>query len=127
MSIFKKKDEASLRENRLNFFQEKSSRIGFIDLALGHHADDVAETILWRLPRSSTVSGLISPKPVNRHEKLLFIRPLINTSREEIRTSLKMINFPWREDKSNEKPNYLRNRIRSNVLPKWKESMDGIS
>ena len=119
-----KKDEASLRENRLNFFQEKAVELDLSTLALGHHADDVAETILWRLPRSSTVSGLISPKPVNRHEKILFIRPLINTSREEIRTSLKMINFPWREDKSNEKPNYLRNRIRSNVIPNWRKSMD---
>ena len=119
-----KKDEASLRENRLNFFQEKAVELDLSTLALGHHADDVAETILWRLPRSSTVSGLVSPKPVNRHEKILFIRPLINTSREEIRTSLKMINFPWREDKSNEKPNYLRNRIRSNVIPNWRKSMD---
>ena len=91
----RKKDEASLRATRLNFFQEKAVELDLSILALGHHADDVAETILWRLPRSSTVSGLISPKPVNRHEKLLFIRPLINTSREEIRTSLKMINFPW--------------------------------
>ena len=119
-----KKDEASLRETRLNFFQEKAVELDLSTLALGHHADDVAETILWRLPRSSTVSGLISPKPVNRYEKLFFIRPLINISREEIRTSLKMMNFPWREDESNEKLLYLRNRIRSNVVPQWKESMD---
>ena len=119
-----KKDEASLRATRLNFFQEKAVELDLSILALGHHADDVAETILWRLPRSSTVSGLISPKPVNRHEKLLFIRPLLNASREEIRTSLKIINFPWREDKSNEKLNYLRNRIRLNVIPNWKKSMD---
>ena len=119
-----KKDEASLRVNRLNFFQEKAVELDLSTLALGHHADDVAETILWRLPRSSTVSGLISPKPLNRHEKLLFIRPLLNTSSEEIRNSLKKLNFPWREDESNKKPNYLRNRIRSYVVPKWKESMD---
>ena len=50
--------------------------------------DDVAETIL-EITEVSTVSGLVSPKPVNRHEKILFIRPLINSSREEIRTSQK--------------------------------------
>ena len=35
-----------------------------------------------------------------------------------------MINFPWREDESNAKNQYLRNRIRSEVVPNWKESID---
>ena len=120
----KKKDEASLRESRLSFFQEKAVELNLSIIALGHHADDVAETMLWRLPRSSTLSGLVSPRPINLHEKLLFIRPLLNFSRNEVREALKKINFPWREDESNAKNQYLRNRIRSKVVPNWKKSID---
>ena len=120
----KKKDEASLRENRLSFFQEKAVELNLSTIALGHHADDVAETMLWRLPRSSTLSGLVSPRPINFLEKLLYIRPLLNFSRNEIRGALKKINFPWREDESNAKNEYLRNRIRSEVVPNWKDSID---
>ena len=120
----KKKDEASLRESRLSFFQEKAVELNLSIIALGHHADDVAETMLWRLPRSSTLSGIVSPRPINFHKKLLFIRPLLNFSRNELRGALEKINFPWREDESNAKNQYLRNRIRSEVVPNWKDSID---
>ena len=123
-SAHKKNDEGSLRNRRLDFFHKTADKLNLSILAQGHHADDVAETMLWRLPRSSTVSGLISPKPVALNNELLLIRPLINHSRQDIRRFLKKINFPWREDDSNSTPKYLRNRIRSNVLPRWKESVD---
>jgi tRNA(Ile)-lysidine synthase len=119
-----KADEASLRNQRLDFFKRIATNDGISHIFLGHHADDVAETLLWRLPRSSTVSGLNAPKPITNLDQLILLRPLLNLSRMEIRDFLTICKIPWREDQSNKKAKYLRNRIRSQVIPAWKESFE---
>jgi tRNA(Ile)-lysidine synthase len=119
-----KADEASLRNQRIDFFKRMVIQEGISNFFLGHHADDVAETYLWRLPRSSTVSGLHSPKPIAIHDQLIFLRPLLNFSRVEIRKFLLKFKISWREDQSNNEAKYLRNRIRKYVIPAWKESFE---
>ena len=119
-----KADEASLRKQRIDFFKRMEIHEGISNFFLGHHTDDVAETFIWRLPRSSTVSGLHSPKPISAHDQLIFLRPLLNFSRLEIREFLLKSNIPWREDQSNNEAKYLRNRIRKYVIPAWKESFE---
>lgn len=119
-----KSDEGTLRNLRLNFFRDAGAQLGFSLLAMGHHADDVAETLLWRLPRASTVSGLIAPKTIDYQNDLTVVRPLLNFSKEEIRQTLQKNNFPWREDTSNFNDKYLRNRLRNRVVPVWKEALD---
>ena len=119
-----KQDEASLRNQRLNFLKRIATNGCTSYTFLGHHADDVAETLLWRLPRSSTVSGLHAPKPISTHDQLILLRPLLTFSRVEIRDFLTKCKIPWREDQSNEEAKYLRNRIRSQVIPAWKESFE---
>ena len=119
-----KTDEASLRNQRMDFFKKMEMNEGISNYFLGHHTDDIAETFLWRLPRSSTVSGLHSPKPISAHDQLILLRPLLNFSRVEIRDCLTMCKIPWREDQSNKEAKYLRNRIRSQVIPVWKESFE---
>ena len=119
-----KADEASLRNQRIDFFKRMEIQEGISNFFLGHHADDVAETYLWRLPRSSTVSGLHSPKPIAIHDQLIFLRPLLNFSRVEIRKFLLKFKISWREDQSNNEAKYLRNRIRKYVIPAWKESFE---
>ena len=119
-----KADEAFLRNQRLDFFKRIATNDRISHIFLGHHADDVAETLLWRLPRSSTVSGLNTPKPISTHDQLILLRPLLNLSRMEIRDFLTKFKIPWREDQSNEESKYLRNRIRSQVIPVWKESFE---
>ena len=119
-----KSDEGTLRNLRLNFFRYAGVQQGFSLLAMGHHADDVAETLLWRLPRASTVSGLIAPKAIDYHNDLTVVRPLLKFSREDIRQALQKHNFPWRKDLSNLNDKYLRNRIRNGVVPFWKEALD---
>ena len=52
------------------------------------------------------------------------LRPLLNLSRIEIRDFLTICKIPWREDQSNNGTKYLRNRIRSQVIPAWKESFE---
>lgn len=119
-----KTDEASLRNQRIDFFKRMEINEGISSYFLGHHTDDIAETFIWRLPRSSTVSGLHSPKPISAHDQLIFLRPLLNFSRLEIREFLLKSNIPWREDQSNNEAKYLRNRIRKYVIPAWKESFE---
>ncbi|HAD20881.1 MAG TPA: tRNA lysidine(34) synthetase TilS [Opitutae bacterium] len=119
-----KTDEASLRNQRIDFFKRMKRHEGISNFFLGHHTDDVAETFLWRLPRSSTVSGLHAPKPISTHDQLILLRPLLNFSRVEIRDCLTMCKIPWREDQSNKEAKYLRNRIRKHVIPAWKESFE---
>ena len=104
--------------------RDVATKKGISHIFLGHHADDVAETFLWRLPRSSTVSGLNAPKPVNIYDNLIMIRPLLNFSRMEIRDFLIKSKIPWREDQSNKEAKHLRNRIRSHVVPPWKDSFE---
>ena len=117
-------DENSLRNDRIDFFIRQSSLTNTSCLLLGHHGDDVAETMLWRLPRSSSVEGIICPRPVSCQKSVIFLRPLINMSHQEIIYNLSELSIPWREDKSNKDERYLRNRLRKDVVPNWKKSME---
>ena len=119
-----KTDENSLRELRLNFWQRLAEKKGLSVIVQGHHADDVAEAFLMRLPRGVAVDGLNSPKPVNELHSNTFIRPFINLSRNFIKESLTKCSIPWREDTSNQETKYLRNKMRNLVVPSWKESSD---
>ena len=117
-------DENSLRNDRIDFFVRQSSLTNTACILLGHHGDDVAETMLWRLTRASSVEGIICPRPISSNKNIIFLRPLINLSHSKITESLSELSIPWREDKSNKNFRYLRNRLRNDVVPKWKKSME---
>ncbi len=117
-------DEGSLRERRLGFIFNLSAKRKFSCLVQGHNQDDVAETILWRLSRGSGPQGLCSPRPVHQHGSLCIARPFITVDRAKIRSMLAEANMIWREDESNDSPEYLRNRIRKNSLERLKEDVD---
>ncbi len=117
-------DEGSLRERRLGFIFNLSAKRKFSCLVQGHNQDDVAETILWRLSRGAGPQGLCSPRPVHRHGSLCIARPFITVDRAKIRSMLAEANMIWREDESNDSPEYLRNRIRKNSLERLKEDVD---
>lgn len=87
-------------------------------VALGHHADDRIETLFLRLLRgSANLAGLrpVSPSPANPGIQL--IRPLLESSRNEIRDYAREHGLEWREDPSNQTDSILRNRIRHRLLP----------
>lgn len=117
-------DEGSLREQRLSFIFNLSAKRKFSCLVQGHNQDDVAETILWRLSRGSGPQGLCSPRPIHQHGNLCIARPFITIDRAKIRTMLAGANMIWREDESNDSPEYLRNRIRKNSLERLKADVD---
>ncbi len=109
--------EEAAREARYEFFGEVSAKSRIPKIALGHHQDDQAETVFMRLLQGTGLRGLQGIRPVARSKGLTLIRPLIEVSRDEIRKFLKKRKFPFREDRTNRSRQFLRNRIRFELLP----------
>ncbi|WP_343075452.1 tRNA lysidine(34) synthetase TilS [Puniceicoccus vermicola] len=119
--------EESLRRARFLFFQREMKTAEISALLLGHQADDVAETMLARLARGSGPEGLAAPRPISLHGgdwKHSRVRPLLHFSGDAIRSFLQEEGLAAAEDPSNRSDAYLRNRIRSQVIPAWKEASD---
>jgi tRNA(Ile)-lysidine synthase len=102
------------RSARYSFFDEVAATHGACSVALAHHADDQAETVLLRLLRGAGGSGLcaMAPRSAGR-----YVRPLLGVSRGEIEGYLDARGIAWRNDSSNEDGRFLRNRIRHELIP----------
>lgn len=105
--------EARAREARYAALRRQAARVGAARIALGHTADDQAETVLMRLLEGAGPRGLAGIPPVRGP----FIRPLIETRRADIVAELRRAGLAWREDPSNRDPKFLRNRVRHELLP----------
>lgn len=107
------------REERYKIFKSLLKELNATKVALGHHLDDQAETILYRVIRGTGIDGL-GGIPIIRDN--IFIRPLLEVTRAEIREYALRHNLSWIEDSSNRKPVYVRNKIRLQLIPELKES-----
>ena len=105
--------QAAGREVRRTFLEGLLTTLKFNKIALGHQADDQAETLLLHLLRGSGLAGLAGMQP----QRGFYIRPLLEVRRREIDKYLREEDLDFREDPSNRKPVYLRNRIRHELLP----------
>ena len=85
-------------------------------IALAHHQNDQAETVLFHLARGSALTGLAGISPVTEGEYRI-IHPLLTVSRKEIERVLRETNILWRTDQTNLETAYSRNKIRHEVLP----------
>jgi tRNA(Ile)-lysidine synthase len=106
--------QARAREIRYRIMKEVAAAEGIDRVALGHTADDQAETILLWLLRGAGLTGLAG-MPVVREG--LFIRPLLTITRAELAAALGSRAIEYRTDSTNAKPLYRRNRIRHELLP----------
>ena len=86
-------------------------------IAVAHHLDDQAETVLHNLVRGAGLRGLAGMENRRNH----VIRPLLSIKREDILKWLEQNNIPYVTDSTNSDPHYTRNRIRSTVLPELRE------
>ena len=102
------------RRARIGFLDEIRARWQASAIALAHHADDQAETVLMRLLRGSGATGLSGMSFSNENGR---IRPLLSSTRTEIEAYLKARGLKHREDASNRDTAFLRNRIRHELLP----------
>jgi len=115
--------EMAARGARLAFFARCSREAGLDAIATGHHADDVAETLLLRLARGSGATGLSGLRPASRlSESLALIRPLLSVSDSALRGWLKGRALPWREDASNLDRSIPRNFVRTVLLPQLEQT-----
>ncbi|WP_441561244.1 tRNA lysidine(34) synthetase TilS [Colibacter massiliensis] len=105
--------EAAGRVARYAFFADCLQRFGAAAVAVGHHADDQAETVLLHLLRGGGTSGAAGMQPKNGS----VIRPLLCLTRDEIRAYIRDRGLPYCIDESNEDRRYTRNRIRLDLLP----------
>ena len=112
--------EEFARHMRRQFLEKVAHEYNAQRIALGHHAQDQQETFFIRLIRGSSLSGLIGMQPKSG----LYIRPLLETHKSDILTWLAENNISYATDLSNESPDYLRNRIRLNVLPALQQCDD---
>lgn len=99
---------------RYRVFRELAAREHVDRVALGHTADDQAETVLLWMLRGAGSAGL-SGMPVERNG--LYIRPLLGVTRAAMLDYLASQQVDYRHDSSNRQTAYLRNRIRHQVLP----------
>ena len=106
--------QARARDIRYRIMREVAAAERVDRVALGHTADDQAETILMWLLRGAGMTGLAG-MPIIREG--LFIRPLLATEREELVAGLASRAIAFRTDSTNAKLLYRRNRIRHELLP----------
>jgi tRNA(Ile)-lysidine synthase len=101
------------RRVRLRALAELAARRGAQRVALGHQADDQAETLLLRIVRGTGVAGLRGI-PYWRQP---FVRPLLDVRRAEILRYLRRRSIPFAEDPSNADARFTRARVRHHLLP----------
>ncbi len=105
--------QAAARDLRYRFLEQVADEQGATRIALGHHRNDQAETVLMNLLRGSGVRGLGGIPPVRGR----IIRPLIDCFRDEIERYARKEGIPYVEDSSNQVLSYSRNRTRLELLP----------
>src|ERR671916_2243478 len=101
------------REERYRLAEEVAGELGARTIALGHTADDVAETVLMNLARGAGLRGLSGIPPTRDR----LVRPLIERTRPENLHYLESIGQSYRTDPTNLTGKYARNRVRLEVLP----------
>ncbi len=102
------------REVRYDFFKEIAQKTGANKIAIAHHQNDNAETILMNVLRGSGISGLNGIMPV-REKK--WIRPLIDCSRKQIEQYCEEKELKPCMDQTNFQNEYTRNKIRNIAIP----------
>ncbi len=90
-------------------------------IALAQHADDQAETILFRLARGA--AGLRGMEVCSEFEGITLLRPLLHCRRSDITAYLQNKGQAWRDDASNDSSEHTRNALRHDVLPAYTQAM----
>ncbi|OXM82491.1 tRNA lysidine(34) synthetase TilS [Paenibacillus rigui] len=112
-----KNPQAAARELRYGFLHQAASLHGANKIALAHHADDQAETMLMRLLRGTGPAGLAGIPVLRSEQKVELVRPLLRIYKSEIVTYCEAAGLTYYTDSSNLDTKYFRNEIRLEVLP----------
>jgi len=119
--------EAAARVARYAFLTQCATETGALAIALGHNADDQAETVLLRLLRGSGVRGVGGMRPVRPAGKdatdVRIVRPLLEVGRAEIKAFVREEDIPFRTDETNADPRYTRNKLRLDIIPALRDAL----
>lgn len=110
--------EEAARFLRYNAFLEFKEMFSLDYVFLAHTKNDNLETILMRFLQGSSKSGI-------KKTRDFYVRPLLDFERSEIESYLNEKNQEWKTDSTNSDENYLRNRIRKNLVPLLDEKFNG--
>ena len=118
--------EAAAREARYRALGREKADI----IALAHHLDDQAETVLMNLLRGAGVRGASGMAPLARFEGKMIARPLLDITRQAIEAYARLHELEWVEDESNAEETLTRNFVRRRLgplietrFPQWKQSL----
>jgi tRNA(Ile)-lysidine synthase len=100
------------REARYNLLAQYAGRVGAYHVMTAHHADDQAETILFRLLRGSGIPGLAGMQGSSERNGVILVRPLLNFTKTELLAVCESKGHPFIRDPSNHDPAYARTRLR---------------
>lgn len=106
--------ETAAREARHRFLQEIRSQVEADSIATAHHADDQAETVLFRILRGTGIAGLRGMRPVTESG---LVRPLLSLWRRDLAIYARSARLRWRTDPTNLTRKPVRNRIRLDLIP----------
>jgi len=113
--------EEMARNVRSTFFRQLVASGTVHRIATGHTRSDQAETVLYRILRGASLSGLAGILPVTKEG---LVRPLLETDRAEIECWLRERAIAWRTDETNRDLSYARNRMRHDILPQLREAFN---
>lgn len=108
--------EQQARQARRYFFR-KNLKEGEV-LLTGHHLQDQAETVVFRLLRGSGINGLSGIKQQTKIGENIIFRPFMQRSKKQLTDYLNKHNLDWVEDLSNQDLRFSRNHIRHQIIPK---------
>ncbi|MGF0032664.1 tRNA lysidine(34) synthetase TilS [Bariatricus sp. SGI.154] len=131
LQVFREDVKAYARQNRLTLeeagrdvrrmiFGKVLKESEGTKIALAHHRNDNAETLIWNLCRGCGLKGMGGIAPVDG----VFIRPLLCLKRKEIESYLENRGISYCTDETNLEDDYTRNRIRSHVIPYLEEQVN---
>ncbi|NLT06571.1 MAG: tRNA lysidine(34) synthetase TilS, partial [Solirubrobacterales bacterium] len=119
--------EEVARQHRYEFLERVALLVGSTRVAVAHHADDDAETILHRICRGTGLRGLAGMtdlRPISLGSRVRLVRPLLNQRRQRINQLLDLRGLRARDDSTNHGTLYTRGRIRNAVLPLLREQLN---
>ena len=117
----KKGTEEVGRLVRYDFFDEVAKKTNSNKIATAHNSNDRAETVILNILRGSGLSGLKGIEPIRDNK---YIRPLINTDRQDIENYCNDNKLEPKYDKTNNENIYTRNKVRNTVIPYIKKEFN---
>lgn len=109
--------QVAARELRYHFFYELIEKESFDFIATAHHQNDNIETVLFHFFRGTGIQGMTGIPSKNNKTS----RPLLHISKKEIISYAQENKIAYRDDSSNQKTDYTRNKLRNDIIPQLEE------